>query len=305
MATYLRMYLNQGRAPNGLLISRESFNLMTRPLIAVDAAEGVDYGYGLTSMEVDGHRLIGHGGDMVGYASDMHGDMDAGFGVVILINGPDRDDYSHDVATFALRLLWAAAEDGELPEVPPAEDPFLVEDAEAYAGTFTAPGSASVTLDADGGHLILRHGDLRIPLERRQGTERFHADLPAFALFDLTFSRTGDRVDRVTRGAFVYERDAADEATMPEPPADWLPYPGHYRSYNPWLSNFRVVLRGEDLMFIEPSGAERRLTPVGPDRFRVGDDERSPERLVFDTILEDQALRANLSGCDYYRVFTP
>jgi hypothetical protein len=34
-------------------------------------------------------------------------------------------------------------------------------------------------------------------------------------------------------------------------------------------------------------------------------EERLPERLRFDAVVDGVALRANLSGCDYYRSFTP
>ena len=41
----------------------------------------------------------------------------------------------------------------------------------------------------------------------------------------------------------------------------------------------------------------------GGGAFRVG--ERTPERISFDSVVSGRALRATLSGCAYYRVFTP
>ncbi|MBA2596449.1 MAG: serine hydrolase, partial [Chloroflexia bacterium] len=90
-----------------------------------------------------------------------------------------------------------------------------------------------------------------------------------------------------------------------ETPPEWDAYPGHYRSWNPWLSNFRVVIRKSDLLLIWPSGYEYPLTP-DDDGFRSGDDPASPEHIAFDTIVDGQALRARLAGgADYYRFFTP
>ena len=66
-----------------------------------------------------------------------------------------------------------------------------------------------------------------------------------------------------------------------------------------------MVLRGDRLVLVYPWGREDALTPTADARFRVGEDERSPEWLEFDTVLESQALRAILSGAEYYRVFTP
>jgi hypothetical protein len=80
---------------------------------------------------------------------------------------------------------------------------------------------------------------------------------------------------------------------------------GHYRSHNPWLSNFRVVLRKGALALIRPTGSEEPLIPLAGGVFRIGDEERSPDRIRFDTVLDGRALRADLSGCPYYRTFTP
>jgi hypothetical protein len=66
-----------------------------------------------------------------------------------------------------------------------------------------------------------------------------------------------------------------------------------------------VVLRQGALRLIEPSGDEEPLTELADGLFRVGEAGYSPERLRFDAIIEAQALRANYSGCDYYRFFTP
>jgi hypothetical protein len=41
------------------------------------------------------------------------------------------------------------------------------------------------------------------------------------------------------------------------------------------------------------------------NRFRAGSDPRSPERLRFEDVVGRRALRANLSGVDFYRGFTP
>jgi CubicO group peptidase (beta-lactamase class C family) len=90
-------------------------------------------------------------------------------------------------------------------------------------------------------------------------------------------------------------------------PGAWLPFLGHYRSHNPWLSNFRVAAREGGLVFGNDGyGGERSsLVPTGPAQFRVGAEEWSPERLAFDELLDGRAQRATLSGGPYYRTFTP
>jgi CubicO group peptidase (beta-lactamase class C family) len=44
-------------------------------------------------------------------------------------------------------------------------------------------------------------------------------------------------------------------------------------------------------------------TPIAPGAFRVGEHEWSPERLLFDTVIDRRAQRAVYSGTPYYRAF--
>jgi D-alanyl-D-alanine carboxypeptidase len=310
MAAYLRMFMNRGQGPHGRILSQESFDLMTQQVIeAKEERRGSFYGYGLEIREHDGHTYIGHGGGMVGYYSYVMADMDDGLGVVVLMNGPGGLS-DEEIAMFALQLLRAALHDEELPPVPRI-DPDKVENAAEYAGTYRARaehsggvGARVLSLVAEGERLMLRYSDERIGLERR-GPDRFHVDHPDFALFLLRFGREEGKVVEVFHGPDWYTNERYTGPTTLDHPQEWDAYPGHYRSFNPWLSNFRVVLRKGALALVDPSGNEEPLVPVGGGVFRVGEDDRSPERICFDTILNGRALHANLSCGDCYRTFTP
>ena len=106
-------------------------------------------------------------------------------------------------------------------------------------------------------------------------------------------------------GAERYVRDGVEAKAVLESPIEWDAYPGHYRSHNPWLTNFRVVSRAGSLVFIDPSGEEEPLHQLEPGLFRVGDDPRSPEFIRFDVVLDGKAMQAILSGGVYSRTFTP
>ena len=59
------------------------------------------------------------------------------------------------------------------------------------------------------------------------------------------------------------------------------------------------------MLSFDPAGTEEwPLIPIGDGKFRVGPQEDSPEWIRFDTMLEEQALRANWSGREYHRAFT-
>ncbi len=50
---------------------------------------------------------------------------------------------------------------------------------------------------------------------------------------------------------------------------------------------------------------EMGLTPLSDGWFRVGDEEESPERARFDTVIDGSTLKATLFNTDFYRTFTP
>ena len=85
---------------------------------------------------------------------------------------------------------------------------------------------------------------------------------------------------------------------------------GTYRSHDPWTPVFRVEARDDVLHLILPGGAdgldeEQPLVPMARGWYRVGADRLGPERLRFDTVIDGRAIRAWLSGWDYYRVPAP
>jgi CubicO group peptidase (beta-lactamase class C family) len=130
---------------------------------------------------------------------------------------------------------------------------------------------------------------------------------------ELAFHMLG--VARAERAGAGLPAFAAPSSERPSPgpgeppPPEWFPFAGHYRCHNPWLPNLRVCWRAGELWVEFPSGdvwaAELPLVPLADGLFRVGADERSPERLAFDTVIGGVAVRAVYSGCALYRTFTP
>ena len=282
LATFLRVLLNGGRG----LLSAESFALMTTP--AIEADDGWWYGCGLELREREGRREIRHGGSMPGFGATMLGDLDSGLGVAVAVNATDERDLTEEVAAAILDLQRNRAE-------PSVEDPLSVAQAAEYAGAYTREGRRLV-LTAEGDRLLL-DGQ---PLEPR-GSDRFLADRADLWHFLLGFRREEGQVVEALHGGDVYRREGAAEVLVPAPPPEWSAYTGHYRAYNPWYSNFHVVLRAGELVLIWAWGSELPLTQLDEGWFRV-DDEWSPERLRFDAIADGQALRATLAGEAYYRV---
>jgi CubicO group peptidase (beta-lactamase class C family) len=302
MAMYMRMLINRGMCSNGRVISDEGVKLLTQKAIFPDddLHKGA-YGYGMSIEESDGHTYIGHTGGMVGHTSSIRMDMDEGFGVGAFTNVSNSSEID-DVARFALAVMRAAAAGVKLPEVPNLSDRLRVENPGEYTGTFYV-GDRRVSVRADRQRLILNIGKKNFAMEKREN-EAFLVDHPGLDLFMMRFEREGGKVVRMLHGPDVYEKGARPKASKTRATKGWEEYEGHYRSYNPWFSNFRVISRTGALIYVDPSGQEQRMTKVSDVSFRIGD-ATSPEHVRFDCIVNGKAHHAVVSGGDFYRTFTP
>jgi CubicO group peptidase (beta-lactamase class C family) len=83
---YVAMELAEGRLPNGKqYVSREALLARRQPQVAVST--DISYGMGLFVNSVYGTTIVHHGGDMIGFHSDMMWLPEHGVGAVVLTNG--------------------------------------------------------------------------------------------------------------------------------------------------------------------------------------------------------------------------
>ncbi len=300
LCAFLRMLLNGGVGPHGRLISETGLDLMRQPY--ADMGDGVDYGYALTLSTVDGQLQFGHTGGMPGFVSAMFGWPEARLGAVVLVNGPGDPA---TMTSYTLQVVSAALGEAAIPESPTLPDPAAIENAAEYVGTYWGD-AGTINLETEGSGLALISGDERIPLVSHE-KDTFLVHHPDFNLFLLRVVRNADgKVVELTHGPNWYRGEAYEGPITFETPEEWAAFPGHYRSYNPWQSNFRIGLRKGQLWLFWPEGREEVLlsTPTG---FQPTADHNSPLRLTFDALVEGQALRVRWNGGDdiFYRFFTP
>lgn len=299
MAIYLRMLMNRGRGPQGRLVSEEGFDLLAPLRVRTDSEQ---YGYALVVYPVEGHAYLGHGGGNAGYISHVLADMEEGLGVVILTNRMTESEVVYHCAAHILKVLRAAYHNHEMPPLPPAADPSSVSNATDYVGIYRA-GNRVLQITAAAEKLLLEYEGRAIRLEQRTN-DSFYVGHPHFDLFLLEFKRDGGKVVEAFHGPHWYIGERYTGPRRFDYPEEWEAYSGHYRTRNPELSNFRVVLRKGALAIVFPSGYSESLVPLDSGLFRIGDDYRSPETLCFDAVDEGRAFRADYSGCPYYRTFT-
>ena len=300
MARYLRMLLNRGQGSQSRLLSEENFALLIQPWIWTGNAY---YGYGLVTYQVDDRPYIGHGGTNARYTSAILVDMEDGFGIILLTNRAEALNTVEEAAMHVLTILRGVDHHQESLPLPPATDPCAVPQAADYAGVYRA-GHRVLHLTAEDGKLLLEYDGRVMALERR-AQDRFYVGHPGLDLFLLEFGRYDGEVVEAFHGSHWYMSDRYAGPQRFDSPEAWEAYPGHYRAHNPELSNFRVVLRKGALALILPRGEVESLHPLDNGSFRIGEDHRSPETLRFDAVVQGCALRADYSGCPYYRTFTP
>lgn len=296
MCAFARLLLGGGEAPGGRLLSERAFAQMTSAHSGTD--ESGAYGYGLEIRTLGGRRLIGHGGGMVGYVAGLQADREAGIGAVVLANGPA----AHPIA-LARTAIGIACEEPtrtapvSIPEVRPIPTgPYRAVDGTGGVIELLDGGARGPRLRADGREIALHGYSDDVFVVADPGWDRFPleiADAPG-----ATELWHGDR---------RYVLISAGTAAAAEPPAALRAIAGHYRSHNPWATNFRVVLRGERAWLIfaaAPDGFDdtQPLIPTRDGEFRCGEDPGNPETLRFDTVVDGRTLRAWLSGWPYYRV---
>jgi CubicO group peptidase (beta-lactamase class C family) len=288
MCAFARLILRDGEG----LLSEQAFRLMSSPKIW--AGETAAYGYGLIIREWEGRRLLGHGGGMVGYLAGLQVDPESGLGAVVLQNGMSSNPMA--IARAALRLARGAEAIAETPGDPPDD----------LAGVYAPDdGGEPIELGVGERGLSLRFGGRELALEELDDDLFLAAD-PAFDRFGLRVERPAAAAAELWHGGRRYVREGAPARQLAEPSDELRALAGHYRSHNPWTTNFRVVLRGDRPWLIFPAAPdgfddEQPLTPLPDGSFRAGDDPGNPETIRFDTIVDGRAVRAWLSGWPYYR----
>jgi CubicO group peptidase (beta-lactamase class C family) len=168
MARYLQTLLDTSDA--GGLISPEAFAHLTTPQVPVSAT--MSYGLGWFVEDWHGHRLIHHGGNTIGYTSELAFLPEVGAGIVILTNAGRATDFVQAVrARFMERLfdipethhsgaLIALAESNRQSEAWAGAMPVDRTTAKAAEGLYRSDTLGEVMLINDGVRLVFGSGEM-------------------------------------------------------------------------------------------------------------------------------------------------
>ncbi|MGH7626552.1 MAG: serine hydrolase [Gemmatimonadaceae bacterium] len=255
LAHFLSVLFAGGRGPHGRVLKQKTLDAMWTPQFAYPG-DSAGYGLGFALSRLDGHRVIGHGGAIYGFATQLAALPDDKLGVVVVTTEDGANAVTSRIADAALRVMLAAREHRAPPtlDTTTAVPPAL---ARQLAGRYGV-GDHAVDLAERNGALILQ------PV--RGG---FHAALRMLHDTLIVDDRLayGTRVLRAG-DAIVITGDTLRPVTLPMPhpaPDAWHGLIGEYG----WDYNTLYVLEKDGrLQALIEWFFEYPLDEQSPDHFR-------------------------------------
>ena len=212
---YVQNELTRGVLPDGTrYVSEENLLMRRRPNVGI--GEDVAYGMGLVTDKRYGVLKVHHGGDLIGFHSDVIAITDAQVGAVILTNGDNGFDLRGPFARRLLEVLYdgrpeavkeldASAKTldaelaGERPHLQVPPDPGQVSQ---LAQHYTSASLGHIQVLRDGANVVFDFGSWRSPVATRKnddGTVAFVTIAPGNTGFPFTVSTSGGKRTLIIR----------------------------------------------------------------------------------------------------------
>ncbi|MEO7240237.1 MAG: serine hydrolase domain-containing protein [Sphingomicrobium sp.] len=291
MILYMRSLADAAQGRGGFGLGPVAGRAFTTHFVATDSP-AMRYGNGLMQISDEGRSYLHHTGGMVSFSSAFHVDPVSGFGAFASSSLSGLLGYRpRKLSLFAAKALTAAAEGRPLPAPPPLIDP--IKQPGDFVGRYR---SANRNVEVRGtGELVIIAGGKTAPLQP-VGANLFVTPHPDFTDYALMFERTAGRVGALSWGPETLLRDGTP-GTAPKSDPALARLAGRYVNDSPWLQTLRIVERGGKLW----AGTDAELHPLGPNRFRLGNDAWSPERVGFANFFDGRPQTLIFSGEKFLR----
>ena len=169
LAQFLMMLFNGGRGPNAQVLQRETLEQMWTPQFA-KPGQKKGYGLGFAVSELDGHRMIGHGGAIYGFATEVVGLPEEKLGVVTVTTMDAANAVVNAVSRQALELMLALRSGKPLPQFK-STTPVPPELAHKLAGRYGDGDDAVDLMDREGTlHMLPVSGGFESQLRTLDGS---------------------------------------------------------------------------------------------------------------------------------------
>ena len=134
MGRFMSVLFAGGRGSKGQLLTQSTLDEMWKPQYAKPGAKtGFGIGFGIS--EMDGHRKIGHGGAIYGFATQLSALPDDKLGVVVVTTKDAANAVTAHIADLALKAMLAVRDGKSIPE-PAKTSPVAPDRAKLLAGRY-------------------------------------------------------------------------------------------------------------------------------------------------------------------------
>jgi CubicO group peptidase (beta-lactamase class C family)/D-alanyl-D-alanine dipeptidase len=117
LAKFLSMTFAGGEGSNGRVLKAETLDAMYQPQFAKGEKDG-GFGIGFRLATLDGHFMVGHGGAIYGFATELAALPKEKLGVAVVTTVDSANADMTKIAHYALRLMLAAKAGATLPALP-------------------------------------------------------------------------------------------------------------------------------------------------------------------------------------------
>jgi CubicO group peptidase (beta-lactamase class C family)/D-alanyl-D-alanine dipeptidase len=221
LGRFLTILFNRGRVDGERILKPETLEKMYEPQFA-RPGDKTGFGIGFHVSELDGKRLIGHGGAIYGFATELAALPAEKLGVVVITSRDGANAVTHRIGASALRLMLAVKEGKALPRLDETR-PLDPTEARKLAGHYEGgnKGAKAIDLLERAGRLfaLSARGEFRAEV-KQLGDDLILDDALAFG------TRLKCKDGKLVVGETTYERV---EVPCPAPPPQrWLGLIGEY-----------------------------------------------------------------------------
>lgn len=293
LGRFMSVLFAGGRGPGGQVVKRETLDTMWTPQFA-DAGSKTGFGIGFAIRELDGARVVRHGGAIYGFATELAALPDERLGVAVSISKDGANAVAGQIANAALRLMRAAKAGSALP-VPHMTSATSMAFARRAEGRYGRGEGAFAIVRRDSTLSLRRDGGGHWTRLRLFGGDTLDAD-DVLAFGGSAIRVIGD--GQVVLGSDTLRR--LPNGPLPaDPPAAWQGLIGEYG----WDYNTLYVFEKEGrLTALIEWFFEYPLTPVAADTFAFPHEGLyDGERMVFHRDSSGRATGVVAAGITFKR----
>ncbi len=288
LGKFLSVLVARGKTASGMLLKPATLDAMWSPQFPNPG--GRVFGLGFVVGALDGHRMVGHGGAIYGFATTLDVLPDDKLGVVVTATEDVANAVTDQIAAETLRLVLAQRA-GKPADLPTQTGPVSREAGRKIAGRY-GEGEAALDLTYLDGKLSMLSVDGGEQKELRQAGDDFIVD---------GILGYGTRVTSVTDGIQIGSKTLArvQTAKPADTPERWKGLTGEYG----WDHDILYVFEKNGQLSVLIEWVEYdALTQVSDDVFNFpGRGLYDGEKAIFTRDTAGQAIQVQVSGVVFKR----